>query len=106
MRQLLLDWGTPRPPTLDSYVVGRNQELAALLHRIAANVGESSDRLLLLWGEAGAGKSHLLRALSADPREIGQVIDVADEVLAPGTKAGLADLYAVAQSFQTFPSDS
>lgn len=66
MRQLLLDWGTPRPPTLESYVVGRNQELAALLHRIAANIGESRDRLLLLWGEAGAGKSHLLRALSAD----------------------------------------
>ena len=37
MRQLLLDWGTPRPPTLDSYVVGRNQELAALLHRLCTD---------------------------------------------------------------------
>ena len=35
MRQLLLDWGASRPPTLESFVVGRNEELAAMLGRIA-----------------------------------------------------------------------
>jgi DnaA family protein len=67
MRQLLLDWGTPRPPTLESFVVGRNQELAALLQQIAAGAAPAKDQLLLIWGEDGAGKSHVLKALSAIP---------------------------------------
>lgn len=66
MRQLLLDWGAVRPQTLDSFVIGRNQELAALLHRIARRDGMSLDqRFVTLWGEPGSGKSHLLAALAA-----------------------------------------
>ncbi len=66
MRQLLLDWGAARPQTLDSYVIGRNQELAALLQRIARRDATSLDqRFLTLWGDAGSGKSHLLAALAA-----------------------------------------
>ncbi len=65
MRQLLLDWGAARPQTLESFVIGRNQELAALLHRIAIRDATSLDqRFLTLWGEPGAGKSHLLAALA------------------------------------------
>ncbi len=67
MRQLLLDWGAAVPPTLDSFVIGRNQELASMLRRIALREAASLDqRFITLWGEAGAGKSHLLLALAAD----------------------------------------
>lgn len=66
MRQLLLDWGAARPQTLDSFVIGRNQELAALLRRIAGRSTLPSDlRFITVWGEPGAGKSHLLHALKA-----------------------------------------
>ncbi len=66
MRQLLLDWGAARPQTLDSFVIGRNQELAALLQCIARRDVTSLDqRFVTLWGEPGAGKSHLLAALAA-----------------------------------------
>jgi DnaA family protein len=66
MRQLLLDWGAARPQTLDSFVIGRNQELAALLCRIAARETNTLDqRFVTIWGETGAGKSHALHALNA-----------------------------------------
>ncbi len=66
MRQLLLDWGAARPQTLDSFVIGRNQELTALLRRIAAREAHAPEqRFVTLWGEPGAGKSHVLNALIA-----------------------------------------
>ena len=66
MRQLLLDWGAARPQTLDSFVIGRNQELATLLRRISAGETNTLDqRFVTIWGEAGAGKSHVLHALNA-----------------------------------------
>ena len=66
MRQLLLDWGAARPQTLDSFVVGRNEELAALLRRIAARDTHGPDqRFVTIWGESGSGKSHVLNALNA-----------------------------------------
>ena len=66
MRQLLLDWGAARPQTLDSFVTGRNQELAALLRRLAdRNVQAPDQRFVTIWGDPGAGKSHLLNALKA-----------------------------------------
>lgn len=64
MRQLLLEWGATKPQTLDSFVVGRNQELAALVTVIANQAANALDqRFVTIWGEDGAGKSHLLRAL-------------------------------------------
>lgn len=69
MRQLLLDWGTARPPTLDSFVVGKNDELTAMLRRIAGHDASTPDqRFITLWGEAGSGKSHLLHGLAAASR--------------------------------------
>ncbi len=66
MRQLLLDWGAARPQTLDSFVIGRNQELAALLRRIANRDAHTPDqRFVTIWGDPGAGKSHLMNALAA-----------------------------------------
>ncbi len=66
MRQLLLDWGAARPQTLDSFVIGRNQELAALLRRIASRDPQITDqRFVTIWGDPGAGKTHVLNALKA-----------------------------------------
>lgn len=65
MRQLLLDLDATKPQIFDSFVVGRNREL---LQRLAAFPHSDdtplSDRFLYLWGEPGAGKTHLLKALA------------------------------------------
>lgn len=60
MRQLILDLLPEIPPSLDNFVQGGNAEtLAALRTWLAAPKSESS---FYLWGEAGSGKSHLLKA--------------------------------------------
>ncbi|MBI5007887.1 MAG: DnaA regulatory inactivator Hda [Nitrosomonadales bacterium] len=60
MTQLLLGIAPEWIPTLDNFVAGRNIELlSALRHALGASRGE---RGLYIWGEAGAGKSHLLQA--------------------------------------------
>lgn len=69
MRQMLLDLGAEKPQTLDTFVVGQNAELSQLLHQFAQRAGGMpGERFVYLWGEAGAGKTHLLRALSADSK--------------------------------------
>lgn len=60
MRQLLLDLLPANPPTLDNFVPGGNGE--ALAGFTAWLAGGASQFSLCLWGEAGAGKSHLLAA--------------------------------------------
>ncbi|MGA9667087.1 MAG: DnaA regulatory inactivator Hda [Gallionella sp.] len=64
MSQLLLDITPASPPTLDNFVVGRNLELlSALRHALSGNNGAGgSERCFYVWGAAGSGKSHLLRA--------------------------------------------
>jgi DnaA family protein len=66
MRQLLLDLGAEKPQTLATFVAGQNQELMQRLQALTAR-DEASPRehFIYLWGESGAGKSHLLRALGA-----------------------------------------
>ncbi|MFZ9256610.1 MAG: DnaA regulatory inactivator Hda [Burkholderiaceae bacterium] len=65
MKQLLLDWGATRPQTLENFVVGKNQELASVLRQISQTAAaDRTAQQVLIWGEAGAGKSHLLRALA------------------------------------------
>jgi DnaA-homolog protein len=69
MRQMLLDLGAEKPQTLDNFVVGQNEELTQLLHQFAQRAGElPRERFVYLWGEAGAGKTHLLHALAADAK--------------------------------------
>lgn len=68
MRQLPLDLVADKPQTLGTFATGRNDELAHLLRlleeRRTAPLGE---RFIYIWGEPGAGKTHLLRALAAAP---------------------------------------
>lgn len=63
MRQLILDLLPEDPPCLDNFVAGGNGEtLTGLAAWLAPDSREPS---LLLWGETGAGKTHLLRASAA-----------------------------------------
>lgn len=70
MRQLLLDLSADQAPGFDTFVVGANAEVTQRLQQLAdrpvpiAN-RSANDHFIYLWGEAGAGKSHLLRALAA-----------------------------------------
>ncbi|HEY6967199.1 MAG TPA: DnaA/Hda family protein [Burkholderiales bacterium] len=60
MKQLALGISPPPQPTLDNFVPGANAELLAQLRRFQA--GRYAESVLYLWGEAGAGKSHLIAA--------------------------------------------
>ncbi|MCX7219420.1 MAG: DnaA regulatory inactivator Hda [Burkholderiales bacterium] len=65
MRQILLDLDAEQPPSLETFVVGQNAELAQLLSLFFARTGSQyGERFVYLWGAAGAGKTHLLHALA------------------------------------------
>lgn len=66
MRQLPLDLVPPAPPTLENFVTGRNAECVAALRRLRD--GAREPRFVYLWGESGAGKTHLLQSLCAAGR--------------------------------------
>lgn len=60
MKQLALGISPPPQPTLDNFVPGANAELVTRLREFQE--GKFPDVILYLWGKAGSGKSHLLRA--------------------------------------------
>ena len=60
MRQLLLDFTRAPEPTFDNFVPGGNGELLHALGSAAA--GHPAERVVYLWGESGAGKTHLAHA--------------------------------------------
>jgi DnaA family protein len=62
MRQLLLDFTQAPAPTFANFVHGGNAELAHALE--AAARGEVAERVVYVWGEKGAGKTHLLKAFT------------------------------------------
>ncbi|HVL75705.1 MAG TPA: DnaA regulatory inactivator Hda [Noviherbaspirillum sp.] len=65
MRQLPLDLGAAPPQTLANFAVGQNAELLQLLHACEARAQAMPlERFIYLWGESGAGKTHLLHALA------------------------------------------
>ena len=66
MRQLLLDLSAQQAPSFDAFVTGQNAELLQRLQTIASTNAAPglSDRFIYLWGEAGAGKTHLLLSLA------------------------------------------
>ena len=70
MRQLILDLLPVAPPSFDNFVTGSNTEAMTGLAAWLAPTNRES--VFLVWGEAGAGKTHLLRACPAaycDARE-------------------------------------
>ena len=62
MRQLALKISPPPQPTLENFVPGPNAELLARLRDFRD--GSFPEVVLYLWGEQGAGKTHLMRACS------------------------------------------
>ncbi len=67
--QLVFALAQPGPPTFASFVVGSNAEAVALLSH-AAHYG--SRDAIVIWGGAGAGKTHLLHAAVAAAGEAGR----------------------------------
>jgi DnaA family protein len=64
VKQLALDLSPPPQPTLENFIPGANAELLAHLREFRA--GRPGEAVLYLWGAAGCGKSHLLRACDGD----------------------------------------
>ena len=85
MRQLILDLLPAHPPCLDDFVPGGNAEALAALSCWMNPDG--NERFLLLWGESGVGKTHLLQAGA------GRYLDARDDP----DLAGLTDREADAQ---------
>lgn len=63
MRQLLLDFTQAPAPTFANFVPGGNAELLDAVESAAR--GECTERVIYVWGEPGAGKSHLAKAFEA-----------------------------------------
>ena len=72
MKQLLLDIKPASPPSLQNFMAGRNAEALASIR--AAIHPSGASHFIYLWGEAGSGKSHLLKACAA------QNVTVVDDV--------------------------
>lgn len=94
MKQLLLDLGTDKPQRLDTFVTGKNDELVQRLRYFSdRETTTKNDRFIYLWGEPGAGKTHLLQALAAAP--VARYIEAASHVdafqFAPETTLYLID---------------
>jgi DnaA family protein len=70
MKQLPLDIGLARPPSLASFLAGPNE--AAWKHlQLWAGSPTRSPVPTYLWGAGGSGKTHLLRAVAESLREQG-----------------------------------
>jgi DnaA family protein len=91
MKQLVLDLGAEPAHSLETFQVGENAELAYMMHLFAERT--SREHFAYLWGETGAGKSHLLQALAATPgsRYIAHDGTKAEFTYAPGVSLYLLD---------------
>jgi DnaA family protein len=91
MKQLVLDLGAEPAHSLETFQVGENAELAHLMHLFAERT--SREHFAYLWGDTGAGKTHLLQALAATPasRYIGFDAPDTDFVYAPEVSLYLLD---------------
>jgi DnaA-homolog protein len=88
MRQLLLDFTQAPAPTFANFVPGGNAELA---HAIETAIrGEIPERVIYLWGEPAAGKTHLLKAFAAASGGRARYVPAADFM-----DAGAAPIFAI-----------
>ncbi len=75
-----MDWDADNPQTLDTFVVGQNEELVQRLRLLAGRTNTMpGERFIYLWGEDGAGKTHLLHALASLPQTRYIAADAAPE---------------------------
>jgi len=92
MKQLVLDLGAAEPAqSLDTFQIGANAEMAHLMHQFAQRA--SREHFCYLWGETGAGKTHILQGLAATKasRYIPCDADPEAFVHAPGVTLYLVD---------------
>jgi DnaA family protein len=102
MKQLALDIAPPPAPTLENFVPGRNGELVVALY--ASAHGASHERFIYLWGPAGSGRSHLLRAALEAARRSGRRTAWFDSVAAPVEATG--DAFVAADDVHRLDGDS
>lgn len=115
MQQLTFDLAPAEPPSFANFLPGENEEAIAALRRYAH--GDLADVVVVLWGVAGAGKTHLLRASVSLVQSLGRsavfVADpgalnaqdpeqVATHALVAIDHVGVADAAAQARLFTLF----
>jgi DnaA-homolog protein len=88
MKQLALGISPPARPTLDNFVPGANGELVARLRDLSS--GNFPESIVYLWGEAGSGKSHLLRACGVLRAGVRDGLHTADDVEKLGDDSQIA----------------
>ncbi len=69
MTQLLLNIAPEWHPSLQNFVAGRNSELLSAVAHALRNTGDVNG--IYIWGEAGCGKSHLLKAVISAAQQQG-----------------------------------
>lgn len=87
-RQLLLDLLPPPAPSFDNFIVGGNAETLAALREWLATPGGPT--CFLLWGEAHAGRRHLLAASSLPLVDANAAAGDAATAIAAQTDSALA----------------
>jgi DnaA family protein len=97
MRQLTFELAAPEPPAFANFVAGPNREAIATLESLAR--GELAETGVVLWGPAGVGKSHLLRATVAAAVAAGRHAvyvagpgDAQPDLAAPGAVVAIDDV--------------
>jgi DnaA-homolog protein len=85
MQQLVLDIGRAPEPEFANYIAGPNAEALARVQELAA--GRLREAIVYLWGEAGTGRSHLLRAAARENPRLVLADDV--EALDPAAQQEL-----------------
>ena len=74
MQQLPLGISPAAEPAFDNFVAGRNAEALARVRELAA--GTQSEHIVYVWGDAGSGRTHLLRAAARTNASLVVVDDV------------------------------
>ncbi len=105
MKQLTLDLHADAPPVLENFVAAANADLLAALYE-AVPVAEVPQHLFL-WGDAGSGRSHLLRSVVTAAAQAGRpacylrAADVLDSLpQAPGLLLAIDDVEALGPDAQ------
>ena len=101
MQQLVLDLSRPPAPTLDNFAAGGNSEALAVLHTWLA--GAAAERCIYLWGPAGSGKTHLLRAVVQAAQHAGRTaiyaradeVQPLDQSIPPASVIAVDDVHAL-----------
>ena len=70
MKQLTLDLRADAPPVLENFVAAANADLLAALYE-AVPVADVPQHIFL-WGDAGSGRSHLLRSIVTAAAQAGR----------------------------------